>query len=220
MYPRTFFPKNDEKKINLSKALVLVILYLVYVTVMRFNPQLMNFLLKMEMRYVIKFYHHILSKMSFKNYLDKQFIKKISQILITSNTLSSSKIISKIKLKKVIHQFFPIDNNLITKRFIDHWKPSMALFIDSEIWPNMLINLNRNNIPTILLNARITKKTFLKWKMLKNFSEKIFNKITIAYPQNLETKYFLKKLKVKKIKTIGNLKFAEYENEKINKINL
>ena len=71
--------------------------------------------------------------------------KKISQILITSNTLSSSKIISKIKLKKVIHQFFPIDNNLITKRFIDHWKPSMALFIDSEIWPNMLINLNRNN---------------------------------------------------------------------------
>ena len=46
--------------------------------------------------------------------------KKISQILITSNTLSSSKIISKIKLKKVIHQFFPIDNNLITKRFIYH----------------------------------------------------------------------------------------------------
>ena len=54
--------------------------------------------------------------------------KKISQILITSNTLSSSKIISKIKLKKISHQFFPIDNNLVIKKFINHWKPSVALF--------------------------------------------------------------------------------------------
>ena len=73
--------------------------------------------------------------------------KKISQILITSNTLSSSKIISKIKLKKISHQFFPIDNNLIVKKFINHWKPSVALFVDSEIWPNMLINLNKEKIP-------------------------------------------------------------------------
>ena len=57
--------------------------------------------------------------------------KKISQILITSNTLSSSKIISKIKLKKISHQFFPIDNDLVIKKFINHWKPSIALFIDS-----------------------------------------------------------------------------------------
>ena len=69
--------------------------------------------------------------------------KKISQILITSNTLSSSKIISKIKLKKISHQFFPIDNDFIIKKFINHWKPSLALFIDSEIWPNTLINLNK-----------------------------------------------------------------------------
>jgi 3-deoxy-D-manno-octulosonic-acid transferase len=72
----------------------------------------------------------------------------------------------------------------------------------------------------ILLNARITKKTFLRWLSLKNFSQKIFEKILIAFPQNLETKYFLKKLKVKKIKTIGNLKFAEHDNEKINKLNI
>ena len=69
--------------------------------------------------------------------------KKISQILITSNTLSSSKLISKIKLKKISHQFFPIDNDLIIKKFINYWKPSIALFVDSEIWPNTLINLNK-----------------------------------------------------------------------------
>ena len=69
--------------------------------------------------------------------------KEIKKILITSNTLSSSKIISKIKLKKVTHQFFPIDNFYVTKKFIKNWKPTVALFIDSEIWPNMLINLHK-----------------------------------------------------------------------------
>ena len=68
---------------------------------------------------------------------------QVKKILVTSNTLSSSKIILKMKLKKITHQFFPIDNDLIVKKFINHWKPSMALFIDSEIWPNMLINLNK-----------------------------------------------------------------------------
>ena len=141
--------------------------------------------------------------------------KKISQILITSNTLSSSKIISKIKLKKVIHQFFPIDNNLITKRFIDHWKPSMALFIDSEIWPNMLINLNKNNVPTILLNARITKKSYYRWIKFKSFSKLIFNKFTLCLCSNKETVSFLKKLGTNNIKYFDNLKYSQSENEKI-----
>jgi 3-deoxy-D-manno-octulosonic-acid transferase len=83
----------------------------------------------------------------------------------------------------------------------------------------MFKKLEEKKISLILLNARITKKTFLKWQSLKNVSQKVFKKISIAYPQNLETKYFLKKLKVKKIKTIGNLKFAEQDNEIMNKLN-
>ena len=83
----------------------------------------------------------------------------------------------------------------------------------------MFKKLEEQKISLILLNARITKKTFLRWFSLKNVSQKVFNKISIAYPQNLETKYFLKKLKVKKIKTIGNLKFAAQDNEIMNKLN-
>jgi 3-deoxy-D-manno-octulosonic-acid transferase len=141
--------------------------------------------------------------------------KKISQILITSNTLSSSKIISKIKLKKISHQFFPIDDDFIVKKFINHWKPSLALFIDSEIWPNTLINLNRNKIPTILINARITRKSFKKWIKLKNFSQLIFNKFDLCLSSNKETVGFLKKLGAKNIKYFGNLKYSQSENEKI-----
>ena len=137
----------------------------------------------------------------------------VKQILITSSTLSSSKVLLKFKFKKTIHQFYPLDYFFFTHRFLKYWRPDIAIFIDSEIWPQMFKTLDNYKIPLVLLNARITKKTFIKWMKIKKFSELIFNKISIAYPQNLETKKFLEKLKVKKINLIGNLKFSETDNE-------
>ena len=73
--------------------------------------------------------------------------KKIKKILITSNTLSSSKIFQEFKLKKTVHQFFPIDTNYLTKKFLNYWEPSVAFFIDSEIWPNTITNLSKKKNP-------------------------------------------------------------------------
>tara|TARA_Y100000389_G_scaffold142250_1_gene140240 strand:- start:13 stop:1263 length:1251 start_codon:yes stop_codon:yes gene_type:complete len=145
--------------------------------------------------------------------------KSLDRILITSSTLSSSKVLKKFKLKKTIHQFYPIDNIIFVRKFLNYWKPSLAIFIESEIWPCMYTSLNNNKIPLILLNARLTKKTYNRWKMLGNFSKSIFDKIKIAYPQNQETKFFLNKLNTKKIKYYGNLKFIENIQEKQSKIN-
>jgi len=149
--------------------------------------------------------------------------KKINQILITSSTLSSSKILKKFKFKKTVHQFYPIDHFLFTNRFLKFWKPNLVVFIESEIWPYMYKRLQIMNIPLILLNARLTKKTFERWLKIKFISKSIFNKITVAYPQNKETNIFLKKLKTNNIKYIGNLKFIETDeikqNNKINKLN-
>ena len=142
----------------------------------------------------------------------------IDQILVTSSTLSSSKVFNKYKFKKTIHQFYPIDHIYIAKKFLKYWKPNLAIFIESEIWPCMFGELKKRNTPLILLNARITKKTFMRWVKLKKFTEEIFNKITIAFPQNFETKFFLKKFKTSQIKTIGNLKFAETDKQKYNSI--
>jgi 3-deoxy-D-manno-octulosonic-acid transferase len=136
-----------------------------------------------------------------------------NQILITSNTLSSANIVKNLKLKKIIHQFFPIDSNFILKKFIDFWKPSKVIFIDSELWPNTLVNLKKREIPVVLLNARITKKSFKRWMKFKNFARKIFSLISVSYPANQETKKYLKILKVKKIKFLDNLKYAEPNHE-------
>ncbi len=141
--------------------------------------------------------------------------KDISQILITSNTLSSSKIIENYRFRKIIHQFFPIDTNFFSQKFLNYWKPSVAFFIDSEIWPNMIFNLNKKNIPIILLNGRITKKTFNKWIIFPNFAKEIFSKFNLCLPSSNESKSYLKKLGSKSLKLIGNIKFTQSENEKI-----
>ena len=71
---------------------------------------------------------------------------EINQILITSSTLTSSILFKKFQFKKTIHQFFPIDSNFFTNRFLDYWKPSLAVFIDSEIWPIMLDTLKKKKL--------------------------------------------------------------------------
>ena len=144
--------------------------------------------------------------------------KNIKNILITSNTFSSSKVLKKFRLKKTIHQFLPIDSRILVKKFLSNWEPSVAIFIESEIWPNFINEIKRKEIPLILINARMTKKTFLKWNNLKNFSKSIFNKFNLTLSQNKETMFFLKKLGSKNIKNFGNLKFSENKSIKDNNI--
>ena len=140
--------------------------------------------------------------------------KKNFKILVTSNTLSSAKIFEKYKFKKTFHQFFPIDSNIIIKKFLNNWKPNIAIFVESEIWPNMILEVKRRKIPLVLLNARITKKTFNKWTRLGIFCRFIFEKFDICLSQNNDTKNFLKKLGAKKIFYSGNLKFSETSIDK------
>ena len=144
--------------------------------------------------------------------LEKQ--KNIQKILITSNTISSAKIFKNLKLKKTIHQFFPIDTNFITKKFINYWSPSKVFFVDSEIWPNMIINIKQKKIPLILINGRITKKSFRRWNRFKNFSKEIFSNFDLCLTSNKVSKNYLTKLKAKNINYLGNLKFTESKNKK------
>ena len=144
--------------------------------------------------------------------------KKIKRILITTSTLSSSKIFKNFKFKKTQHQFFPIDSFLFSRKFLNYWKPKVAIFVDSEIWPNMFREIYNQSIPLLLINARITKKSFNRWTIVNQFALKIFSYISIAFPQTTETHNYLEKLNVKKIYNIGNLKLIK--NTKLQNIDL
>jgi 3-deoxy-D-manno-octulosonic-acid transferase len=137
--------------------------------------------------------------------------KKIKQILITSNTLSSSRVLSGLKLRKTVHQFFPIDTDYHTKKFLNYWDPSIAFFVDSEIWPNMVTKIKKKSIPLVLINGRITKKSFKKWKIFSSNAKKIFQKFDLCLTSDSKSLKYLKLLGAKNIKFIGNLKFTESE---------
>ena len=128
--------------------------------------------------------------------------EKVKKILITTITLSSGEILKKrySKNSKVIHQYLPLDICSLVKKFIDHWKPNLAIFIDSEIWPNLILETKKKNIPLLLINARITKKTFSRWMFSKKFAKKIFEKFDMCIVANNETENYLKILGSKNIK--------------------
>ena len=146
--------------------------------------------------------------------------QKINKILVTSITLSSGKILEKRfnQNVKTIHQFLPLDIPILTNKFLEHWRPNLSIFIDSEIWPNLISQINKKNIPLLLLNARITKKTFDRWKFLLNFSKRIFEKFDLCIASNKESENFLKILGAKNIKNYGNLKFSNIKTNLNNKL--
>ena len=136
--------------------------------------------------------------------------RKNLEILITTVTLSANNIIQKrlIKYINIKHRYFPLDINLLIKKFLDGWKPEKIIFVDSEIWPNLIIEINKRKIPITLINGRITKKTFNKWMLVPKFAKKIFNKFDLCLASSRESEKFLKKLDVKNLKYIGNIKFS------------
>ena len=140
---------------------------------------------------------------------------KISKILITTTTISSAELVKKKlnKYKKTIHQFLPLDIVIYVEKFLNHWKPNLSIFVDSEIWPNIIFKIKEKKIPLLLVNARITKKTFYRWRIFKKFSKNIFEKFDLCLVANNETEEHLKFLGAKNIKSCGNLKFSNTSNQ-------
>tara|TARA_A100001015_G_scaffold319305_1_gene441777 strand:- start:1255 stop:2523 length:1269 start_codon:yes stop_codon:yes gene_type:complete len=146
-------------------------------------------------------------------------IKKLNKekkfdFLITTTTLSASNLFSEELLseKNITHRFFPIDKPSLVKEFLKKWSPNLIIFVESEVWPNFILEIKKNNIPLVLLNGRITKKTFLRWNVMPKLAEKIFQSFDLCLPSSKESKKYLEKLKVKNIKYLGNIKLAAENN--------
>ena len=154
--------------------------------------------------------------MSILPLVDK-FIKdeQVNKILITSITLSSGNILEKKfeQNSKVVHQFLPLDIDHLTNKFLEHWKPNLSVFIDSEIWPNLILNISKKKIPLVQVNARITKKSFLRWNLVLNFAKNIIGKFDLCIASNKESENFLEILGAKNIKNYGNIKFSNIKTD-------
>ena len=135
--------------------------------------------------------------------------KKSFKFLITTTTLSSGKIaeIEFKHIKNIEHRYFPLDVPFLIKNFLNQWKPDYIFLVDSEIWPSLLSQVHKFNIPIALINARFTLKSFSRWMIFPDIAEEIFKKFSFFLCSNQETKNFLHKLNLKNIFFKGNIKF-------------
>jgi 3-deoxy-D-manno-octulosonic-acid transferase len=141
------------------------------------------------------------------------YVKK-NRVLITTSTLSSSEVFYKkySNNENIIHQFAPIDSPQIVKRFFLKWKPNIVFFTDSELWPNQIFYAKNNNIPIILLNGRISKKSFAKWRLFKITMHEILKSFKLILCSSNQSENYFNYFKTKNIENIGNLKFIVSEN--------
>tara|TARA_A100001011_G_scaffold394169_2_gene485900 strand:- start:184 stop:1464 length:1281 start_codon:yes stop_codon:yes gene_type:complete len=133
------------------------------------------------------------------------------EFLVTTITLSSANL-AKIKFKNnnnIHHRFIPIDVKFLIVKFLDLWKPKAIFLVDSEIWPNLISVVKEKKIPLAILNARITNKTFNRWRFVSSFAESLFGSFDLCLTSNFETKEYLENLNAKNIHYIGNIKFCE-----------
>jgi len=129
-------------------------------------------------------------------------------VMVTTGTTTSADLMSKRLPERAFHQYIPIDNPSFTKRFIKHWQPDMVLWFESDFWPAMLSSIKKKNIPLILVNGRISNKSFKRWQQFDYISKELLACFTYCLGQSEEDAYRLRVLGAKDSTCLGNLKFA------------
>jgi 3-deoxy-D-manno-octulosonic-acid transferase len=144
------------------------------------------------------------------------YLKK-NQILVTTSTLSSNEVFQKkyFNIRNITHQFAPIDSPQIVKKFFDKWKPNIIFFTESELWPNQIFYAKKKDIPIILLNARISTKSFIKWKLLQTTMSQILDCFKLILCQSNESKNYFTYFSNNNVEMFGNLKFIIEESSNI-----
>ena len=129
-------------------------------------------------------------------------------IMVTTGTVTSAEIMAKRLPERAFHQYFPLEHPLYAARFIRHWKPNLVLWFESEFWPAMLSTIKKRNIPLILVNGRISNKSFRRWQQFEFAIRQILDCFTLCLGQSDEDTRRLQVLGAKKTASLGNLKYA------------
>jgi 3-deoxy-D-manno-octulosonic-acid transferase len=127
-------------------------------------------------------------------------------VLVTSGTLTSAEVAGRRLPPGVIHQFAPVDMPQFVARFLDHWRPNLALFVESDLWPNLLMASAERDIPMILINGRVSERSFKRWRLAPRTIGAMLGRFDLCLAQTAEDAARYAALGAPRYKTIGNLK--------------
>jgi 3-deoxy-D-manno-octulosonic-acid transferase len=138
--------------------------------------------------------------------LIEQILARDFGVIVTSGTVASAALAAARLPAGVVHQFVPLDSPIFIGRFLDHWRPNLALFVESDLWPNMVISSFQRRIPMILINGRLSERSFNRWRYLPGTIEALLQRFDLCLVRSVEDAERFGTLGALRITTTGNLK--------------
>ncbi|MSP42936.1 MAG: 3-deoxy-D-manno-octulosonic acid transferase [Alphaproteobacteria bacterium] len=129
-------------------------------------------------------------------------------ILITTGTVSSGRILAQQLPEQVIHQYVPIDRVSWVRSFLDHWLPDMAIWIESELWPNMILETAARGTPMALVNGRISTRSYRRWRSAPQTFQRLLSSFAVVLARDTQSLEYFHKLGVAQAICAGDLKHA------------
>ena len=129
-------------------------------------------------------------------------------VLVTTGTVTSGRVMSERLPPFAFHQFVPVDTPSAVKAFLDHWRPDLALWVESELWPNMLSATHARRVPMILVNARMSDRSFRGWRRASGAARELIGTFDLCLAQDEGVAQKLKRLGASRVLVPGNLKLV------------
>lgn len=127
-------------------------------------------------------------------------------VLVTSGTVTSGGLAEQRLPRGVIHQFVPIDVPKYVRRFLEHWQPDLALFVESELWPNIMIETSQRGVPMILINGRLSENSFRRWRYAPRSIGALLSRLDLCLARTPADAERLGELGAPHVVTTGDLK--------------
>ena len=127
-------------------------------------------------------------------------------VLLTTGTVTSAQLARARLPSRAMHQYLPLDNQAYVQRFLEHWRPDLAVLVESEIWPNLLLETKARNVPLVLVNGRISPRSFKRWRRRPGLSRPLFSCFDLALAQNEMLAQRFAQLGAMEAHGVGNLK--------------
>lgn len=128
-------------------------------------------------------------------------------VLVTTGTVTSAALAAQRLPRGVIHQFVPLDHRSYVRRFLDHWQPDLALLVESDLWPNIIIESAARSVPLILVNGRLSESSFRRWRRFPRTISALLDRFDLCLARMPADATFLSDLGAPRVITTGNLKF-------------
>ena len=127
-------------------------------------------------------------------------------VLVTSGTVTSAALAGQRLPDGAMHQFVPVDVPSFAARFLDYWRPALALFVESDLWPNLIFSCSERKIPMILVNGRISERSFRRWRLIPGASTSLLSRFDLCLAQSDDNAQRLARLGAPRVSSTGNLK--------------